>query len=288
MTTEGVLESKSIFDKCCLELKNTLENMWGETNIWNFELWPLSHRTLPLNLSRGIAISKDTKQIQKSLIRETKHLSTDADSSTDTTVGWTKNIQKPEFIEKKEKNSSKMEKLKNLKKYAKTSDTPFDQRSLIHREAWFPHCFVRQNQPNKTIFFGDFRPLPNKNVQIWDHFFPLLFAKDSESLKILDIWCREVGAKRRLNCTSKVNRRTDGRTEGQTDTQTDILTYRKHRPRGPMLWKSQKAFCLLKYSEMTKIQLRIYFLRRRRRRRRRKTVCSPPPTKKINTCSFHF
>ena len=46
MTTEGVLESKSVFDKCCLELKNTLENMWGETNIWNFEVWPLSHRTL--------------------------------------------------------------------------------------------------------------------------------------------------------------------------------------------------------------------------------------------------
>ena len=46
MTTEGVLESKSIFDKCCLELKNTLENMWGGTNIWNFEVWPLSHRTL--------------------------------------------------------------------------------------------------------------------------------------------------------------------------------------------------------------------------------------------------
>ena len=32
---------------------------------------------------------------QKSRIRETKHLSTDAVSSTDTTVGWTKNTQKP-------------------------------------------------------------------------------------------------------------------------------------------------------------------------------------------------
>ena len=31
-----------------------------------------------------------------------------------------------------------MQKLKNVKKYAKISDTPFDQRSLIHREAWFP------------------------------------------------------------------------------------------------------------------------------------------------------
>ena len=31
---------------------------------------------------------------KKSGIRETSNLSTDADSSTDTTVGWTKNTQK--------------------------------------------------------------------------------------------------------------------------------------------------------------------------------------------------
>ena len=48
---------------------------------------------------------------QKSRIRETKHLSTDADSSTDTTVGWTKNTQKPKFFEKPKK-SSKTQKLK--------------------------------------------------------------------------------------------------------------------------------------------------------------------------------
>ena len=64
---------------------------------------------------------------------------------------------------------------------------------------------------NKLFLRSDFRPLPNKNVQIWDHFFPLLFPKDSESLKILDIRLREVGAKRRLNGTSKVNRRTHTR-----------------------------------------------------------------------------
>ena len=37
--------------------------------------------------------------LKKSRIRETKHLSTDADSSTDITVGWTKNTQKPNFFE---------------------------------------------------------------------------------------------------------------------------------------------------------------------------------------------
>ena len=36
----------------------------------------------------------------KSRIRETKHLLTDVDSSTDTTVGWTKNTRKPKFFEK--------------------------------------------------------------------------------------------------------------------------------------------------------------------------------------------
>ena len=76
---------------------------------------------------------------------------------------------------------------------------PFDHRSIIHREAWFPPCFVRQIQQQKKQLFlrGDFRPLPNKNVQMLDHFFPLLFPKDSKSLKILDIRVREVGAKRR-------------------------------------------------------------------------------------------
>ena len=91
--------------------------------------------------------------------------------------------------------------------------------------------FCKANSAIKQTFFlhGDFRQFSNKNVQIWEHFFPILFPKDSESLKILDIWLREVGAKRRLSGTSKVN------------TQTDILTYRKHWPRGPMLWKEDRA-----------------------------------------------
>ena len=51
--------------------------------------------------------------VKKSRIRETKHLSTDVESSTDTTVGWTKNTQKPNFFEKWKK-SSKTQKLKNI------------------------------------------------------------------------------------------------------------------------------------------------------------------------------
>ena len=114
---------------------------------------------------------------------------------------------------------------------------PFDQRSLIHREAWFPSCFVRQNQPKNKLFLrGDFRPLPNKNVQMWDHLFSLLFPKDSESLKILDIRLRKVGAKRPLNGTSKVNRQTDR----QTDKQTNIWTFRLLESTGPEGWCFEK------------------------------------------------
>ena len=91
------------------------------------------------------------------------------------------------------------------------------------------NMFCKGKSAHKKKFRGDFRPLANKNVQMLDHFFPLLFPKDSESLKILDIWLREVGAKRTLNGTSKVNT--------QTHTHIDKSTYWKHRPRGPMLWK---------------------------------------------------
>ena len=70
---------------------------------------------------------------------------------------------------------------------------------------------------------GDFRQLLNKNVKMLDHFFPFLFPKNSESLKIFDIRLREVGAKITLNGTSKVNRQTNR----QTHKHMDILTYRK-------------------------------------------------------------
>ena len=50
---------------------------------------------------------------EKPRIRETKHLSTNTDSSTDTTVGWTKNTQKPNFFEKRKK-LSETQKLKNV------------------------------------------------------------------------------------------------------------------------------------------------------------------------------
>ena len=65
--------------------------------------------------------------LKKSRIRETKHLSTNADSSTDAIGGWTK------------------------------------AKSAI--------IFIY------LFFCGDFRPLPNKNIQMLDHFFPSLFSQ---------------------------------------------------------------------------------------------------------------
>ena len=63
----------------------------------------------------------------------------------------TKNTPKLNFF--KQKKSYKTQKLKNIYKYSKISNTPFDQRSLTNRKAWFPPCVVRQYQPKKTSFF---------------------------------------------------------------------------------------------------------------------------------------
>ena len=52
---------------------------------------------------------------RKSRIQDKKHLSTDADSSTNTTVGWTKNTQKKERKKKiKNGKNNKTQKLKNI------------------------------------------------------------------------------------------------------------------------------------------------------------------------------
>ena len=61
------------------------------------------------NVQKSENLKKINKKIKsyifKSCILETKHLSTDADISTDITVGWTKNTQKPNIFEKLKKSS---------------------------------------------------------------------------------------------------------------------------------------------------------------------------------------
>ena len=75
---------------------------------------------------------------KKSIIWDTKHLSTDADRSTDTTVGWTKNTQKPNLFEKQKK-SSKTQKLKKCleicqnKRYALRPEVSYWSGSVVSR-----------------------------------------------------------------------------------------------------------------------------------------------------------
>ena len=84
--------------------------------------------------------------------------------------------------------------------------------------------FKAKSAKNTILLFGDFRPLPNKKNQIWNHFFSILFPKDSESLKSLDIQLREVGAKKRFKRYLKSE---------QTDRHTDRRTNRLIESFGP-------------------------------------------------------
>ena len=98
---------------------------------------------------------------KKSRIRETKHLSTDADSSTDAIGGGPRLPENLIFL-KNGKKSPKVQKLRNVQKYDKISDTPLNQGSLIHREAWFPQCFAGQRIPQNPIFLKNGKVHPKR------------------------------------------------------------------------------------------------------------------------------
>ena len=79
------------------------------------------------------------------------------------------------------------------------------------------NMFCKAKSAHKKLFLrGNFRPLANKNVQMLDHFFPILFTKDSEYLNFLDIGLWEVGEKGPLSGVIKFG----GQTEKQTNTRT--------------------------------------------------------------------
>ena len=142
--------------------------------------------------------------------------------------GWTKNTQKPNFFE----NGKNHPKFKN----SKTS------RNM-------PKFWPEVSNPSGSVVSTRFCHAKSAKkhfycLAILDHFITKMFKSETTSLhyfspripnleKILDIRLWEVGANRRLTGTSKVNTHTDR----QTDRRTDKSTYRKHRPRGPMLWK---------------------------------------------------
>ena len=82
-------------------------------------------------------------------------------------------ILKKRFFFVKRKKSSKTEKLKNFQKYAKISNTPFDQRSLICREVWVPGGSRIPKNPN-CLKNGKFH-LRRKNSKVQK------YAKNSDT-----------------------------------------------------------------------------------------------------------
>ena len=114
----------------------------------------------------------------------------------------------------------------------KINDIPFDQRSLIHREAGFPPCFVRQNQ-QKTNFFC---------TAILDNFPTKMFKCETTSFHYFSpripnlekYWTSDFGKWEQKTFKRYLK---SEQTHRHTDKQTDKSTYRNHRPRGPMLWK---------------------------------------------------
>ena len=91
---------------------------------------------------------------------------------------------------------------------------------------------MKSNRQQKKNFFfvAMFLDYFQTNGKILDHFFPLLFPKDSESQKNSGHTTLGSGGKKTVKRYLKSER-----TDRPTNTQTDISTYRKHRPRGPML-----------------------------------------------------
>ena len=111
-------------------------------------------------------------------------------------------------------------------------DMPFNQRSLIHREAWLPPCFVRQNQQKKNFFCAAI--LDNFQIKMFKSettSFYYFSPKDTESIGHPTSGSGGNKTFKRYLKSEHTHRQTDGR----ADTETDISTYRKHRPRGQML-----------------------------------------------------
>ena len=104
---------------------------------------------------------------KKSRIRETKHFSTDVDSSTDAIGGWTENTPKPDFFEKRKKiiqnpkTQQHLEICQNLR-YALRPEVSNPSGSVVST------IFCKAKSAKKLNFFlqGNFRQFSNKNVPI--------------------------------------------------------------------------------------------------------------------------
>ena len=148
---------------------------------------------------------------KKSRIRETKHRSTDADSITNTKkiLLVRQNSPKQNFFGRRfytlyKQKFSKLRPILSLtfpqgfwksKKFGHWTLRSGDRKTF----KWSEQMNKNLKKKKKKKIRGYFTPFMSKSFKIWDHFFPLLFPKDSKNLIGLDIGLWEVGAKRSLN-----------------------------------------------------------------------------------------
>ena len=111
---------------------------------------------------------------------------------------WTKNTPKPDFLNKTEKNHPKCKNSKMSRNMPKLVIRPLNRGLQNIGKRSFHHIQTKIFKSETTSF----------------HYFS---PKDSESLHILDIRLQEVGAKRHLNGTPKVNKDTDTLTHRRTN-----------------------------------------------------------------------
>ena len=107
---------------------------------------------------------------------------------------------------------------------------PFDQRSLIHREAWFPPCFVRQNQQQKKTYFcaAILDYFQTKNFKCQTTSFHYFSPRIPNLKKNIGHPTSGSGGKKTVKRDLK-SEQTDTQTHGQTD----ILTNRLIESIGP-------------------------------------------------------
>ena len=120
-------------------------------NMTKDEMWKNQTNVTKLNWDTEYCDQDKKIHIKKSQLRETKHLSTDADSSTDTTVGWTKNTPKTEFIENG-KTQKRIEICKNLR-YALWPEVSNPLGSVVSgwtKNAPKPVFFEKRKKSSKT------------------------------------------------------------------------------------------------------------------------------------------
>ena len=98
---------------------------------------------------------------------------------------------------------------------------PFDQRSLIYREAWFPPCFVRQKQQQKKTFFAQrFQTIFQQKCSNLRPLLSITFPQEFRISKNIGYPILGSGGKKAFKRYLK-SEYTDGQTDGQTDEQTD-------------------------------------------------------------------